>query len=170
MNILIIGSTDSYNQSLLGIARAFKKNNHKVSILYTHKEEVHNKSIFCEDIDSKYWFEFDDYNSYHITIYGNILNREVLFKVLETKMLKISIFFHLVIDDFILGGAHLNADMTLCYGQRFIDSQIKNGIVHNFMATGVPFENSVSSFSENNKVFLFLEQHFYPSGEKGKKN
>jgi len=169
MKILIIASTDSYNQALMSIAKKLKKSNHKVLILLTEQGEAHNQLLINNTIEYRYWNSFDEYDYFDIALYGNILNRNVLFKVLKSKMLKISLFFHLVIDEYILGGAHLNAEVTLCFGDRFIQNQIKNGVIHNLLPIGMPYDKKRDNSITTKKEILFLEQHFYPSGNKGKK-
>ncbi len=169
MRILIIASTDSYNVSLLKISLEFKRNGDDVLILFTHKEDVHNHMLFNKEVKTIYWDEFDEYEKYEVAIYGNILNSEVLNKVLKENYLKISLFFHLIPDEYVLGGAHLYADYTFCFGEKFVDNQIKNGIKHNIIPIGIPFDIHLSqNIPESKKIFLFLEQHFYPSGKKGK--
>lgn len=170
MNVLVVASTDSYNQSLLQISEELKKAAHDVLILFTHQEDAHNHMLFNDEIKTTYWYEFDEYTHYDAVIYGNILNGEVLSKVLSVDNLKISVFFHLVIDEYVLGGAHLYADFTLCFGQRFMDNQYKNGIEHNLISVGIPFESGQADHSDKKeKIILLLEQHFYPSGSKGKR-
>lgn len=171
MKILFVASTDSYNTELLPLAKVAQQRGHKVHILLTHADDAHNRMLVDKDIPRSTWQDFNAYADYDVFVYGNILNQEVSRKVRVQNKLKVGLFFHLVIDDFVLGGENLFADFTLCYGPRLVDTQKHNGVVHNLIPCGPPFSSaSIQSAQQpgQKKNLLFLEQHFYPSGDKGK--
>lgn len=168
MNILFIASTDSYNTELLVLAKTAVARGHQSAILLTHADDAHNRMLFDEVIPHFYWHEFEHYAAYDAFVYGNIFNQQVCQKVRAQNKLKVGLFFHLVIDDYVLGGENLHADFSLCYGQRLVDMQKRNGLVHNLIPTGPPFSTAVHNEQNTGKSLLFLEQHFYPSGDKGK--
>lgn len=169
LKFLAIASTDSYNQSLLKLCIGLKKRNYEVLILLSEKDLAHNYMLINKEIEFVYSDNFKNYEQYDIIFYGNIINKTVLSSVLKTKSLKIGLFFHIVINNYVIGGANLYADYTLCFGEKFRDNQIKNGIVHNIIPIGLPFDkNNTTNIKTQGKTILFLEQHFYPAGHKGK--
>jgi len=62
-------------------------------------------------------------------------------------------------------------DVVFCFGKKFIDDQERLGIDKKIIPAGSPLFDDIYKYKniKPKKQILFLEQHFFPKGKKGKK-
>jgi hypothetical protein len=174
MNILFITWADSFNFWIPPLAKEFKKGGVEISILVTKKGSEHNRMLDNNDICKFETIDevFKVHKKIDVCMYGT-LHDENLFLLLEKRgVFCVSIMDHLVPNEYVFGSGFLNSHLTFCLGKKFVEAQKKNGIKHTFMPLGAPQYDELFDLNETidkrNKTVLFLEQHFYPAGKKGK--
>ena len=172
MKVLFVASTDSYNFSLPPLAHKFMERGHRVKVLLTQQGDEHNRMFYGSGLPYEFYEgEFESPEQCDVAVYQALQN-PVLLKALEKhRVFRISMVYHLVPPQYVLGEGFANAHLTFCFGESFRESQIANGVYHELVPIGSPQHDELVELSEteeNSKTILFLEQHFYPAGNEGK--
>lgn len=168
MKILLIASTDSYNFSLGKLYTCFKTEGHYVSVLKTEYGKEHNFAV--RELPAKtYLGAVKDLKSYDFAVFENVLNTKLLNQLHEAGIFCVSMYFHAYPTEYVLGSGFLYGNLTFSLGENFKKAQQRNGVVQEIIPIGSPQYDDIKLCSQvDGNVLLFLEQHFYPAGDKGK--
>jgi len=169
VKILLIASTDSYNFSLEKLYHCFCERGHDVTLLQTEYGEEHNFAIKRLPV-KRYFGSINNVQSYSIAIYENVLNESLLKKLHDAGVFCVSMFFHAFPMQYVLGSGFLYGNITFSLGNNFKKSQQENGVIQEIIPIGSPQYDDIATRPDSNeKTLLFLDQHFYPAGDDGKK-
>lgn len=174
MNVLFITWADSFNFWIPPLANEFKKGGVEISILVTKKGSEHNRML--DHIDIRKFETIDEvfkvYKKINVCVYGTLHDENLFLKLENLGVFCVSIMDHLVPNEYVFGSGFLNSHLTFCLGKKFVKAQKLNGVKHTFMPLGAPQYDELFDLNEpiekKYKTVLFLEQHFYPAGKKGK--
>jgi hypothetical protein len=168
VKILLIASTDSYNFSLPRLFACFKEKGHQVTLMQTEFGREHNFAIKGLPV-KKYFGVIRDLESYDFAVFENVLNKKLLKQLHDANVFCVSMFFHAFPTQYIMGAGYLYGNLTFSLGENFKQTQRRNGVIQEIIPTGSPQYDDIEINSRvKGKTFLFLEQHFYPAGDKGK--
>ena len=168
VKILLIASTDSYNFSLPRLFTCFKNKGHEVTVLQTEYGKEHNFAIKNLPV-KKYFGTVRNIRSYDFAVFENVLNEELLNQLHSANVFCVSMYFHAFPMQYVLGSGYLYGNLTFSLGENFKEAQQRNGVIQEIIPIGSPQYDDMEVDSQSSeKTLLFLEQHFYPAGDKGK--
>jgi hypothetical protein len=141
---------------------------HDVTVLKTEYGKEHNFAI--RDLPAKRYLGYiRNIKSYDFAVYENVLDLDLLEKLQNAGVYCISMYFHAFPNEYVMGSGYLYGNLTFCLGANFKVAQKNNGVLQEILPTGSPQYDDIDiKVGVNERVLLFLEQHFYPAGDNGK--